>query len=146
MKNFKEFIKEAEEVLSTADEARKRIAFERDVMGIRNPTGAKNIQDMQRHMAQIEHEKEKEYPEETLEKLADEDRKAEAISKSNQLNKLNNTLNQYIGGTPIKTAIDIPMGWLQSEYSSAIKSANKSLAKNPTYKYAKTKDLEGNKK
>jgi len=143
MKTFKQFISEEEKILSAADEARRRVAFEREAMGIKDEdvSKGKTIRDIGRHMNQIEYEYSKKYPEQALQKFEDEDIKDAALDKQNQLIGIDNTLNQYIGGTPLKTALDIPISWMQSNYSKAIDSASQRLQVNPTYKYAKTERL-----
>ena len=140
MKKFREFLNEDSPSLSPTDEARRRLEIERSVMGIPQDQvpQSKNLKELQRHRDQVEYENSQKFPEQTLEKFADEDLKQSALDRANTLNDIKKAANDYLGGPSILMQ---PLSWAENQMTSRAKEANKRLQSNPTYKYSNTGDI-----
>jgi hypothetical protein len=141
MKKFKEFLREDTPKISPTDEAKNRIAIEREFMLLpptQNPNGAKEITDLSRHVDQVAYERSLKNPELDQEQNRDVDIRDSALSRQNAISNLEQTIDGYGVGPGYK----IVTGALKDMYGKSIKGASKRLSSNPTYKGSSTVKIQ----
>lgn len=164
MKKFREFLGEGDESsgstparitlpptdkqLSPGDEARRRMALEREMMGLPPAEDAYggNAKSFIRMRDQAEFENERKFPEQTLQKFKDEDIKQSASSRERTLNQVQTAVNANISDPTVLSLINPPLSWLKGQAHTARTQAQKNLTANPTYASSNTEVIERAKK
>lgn len=150
MKSFKKYLNEegsvlgyvtlppTEKPISIYDESRRRLAFEREVMGMtdkKSQSRANEIKSLNRLATQVEYETERKSPDEAIDKLNDIDLRSAANKRIQDIDQA----KQVVGNS----ILDVVFDWAKGNAEKASNAANERLKKNPTYKYSQTKNLQG---
>ena len=142
MKKFKEYLMEDKPTTSPTEEAKRRIAFERDVMGMpQRVNSKKDNQDLSRHADQIAYERSVQNPDLENERYADQGIRDSAIERGNAIRTFERTADDY----GLDTALPVykyATGALKGIFDKEAKSASKRLHANPTYKYSSTEKIQ----
>jgi hypothetical protein len=146
MKKFKEYLLEDKPTTSPSEEAKRRIAFERDVMGMPQQINAKkDMQDLSRHADQVAYERSVQNPDLEDERYSDQGILDSALERGNAIRNFERTADDY----GLDTALPIykyATGILKDTVDKAAKSASERLHANPTYKYSSTEKIQKDEK